>query len=349
MKKPVILLVVLPIIFFLILSVLAATSTDASLSGFQIYPKDYIWNVPVDTLPVDARSSDYVNSGNPSAFMYLDRDMPYNVVNSTQPKQRLTSIAYPIYSDDIPYPVPDDPFIENNLDRHLLIVNPEENNLYEMYHANQSPDGTWSAGVAVAYDLSDYALRPDHTVSADAAGLPILPGVIRYAEVDSGTINHALRFSTATLQDTYIWPARAAAGSTDSDPSYPPHGQRFRLNSSFNTSAYPLQEQIVLQALKTYGMILADWNGGDPTTYTIYAAPDERWTINFTSFNDIKLTDFEAVDESSLMINKDSGQARETFPVLVIPLACIGIIAISYGVVLLRRRYRRYFPDQNTS
>jgi hypothetical protein len=343
MKKPVILLMVLAIIFLLILPVLAATSDSVLLNNFQIYPKDHIWNVPVDTLPVDARSSAYVNSGNPSAFMYLDRDMPYNIVNSTQPKQKLTSFAFPEYSDDIPYPIPDSPFIENNLDRHLLIVNPEENKLYEMYHANQSSDGTWSAGVAVAYDLSDYALRPDHTVSADAAGLPILPGVIRYEEVDSGTINHALRFSTNTLQDTYIWPARAGAGSDDSNTSLPPHGQRFRLKPSFNTSAYPFQEQIVLQALKTYGMILADWNGGDPTTYTIYAAPDERWTINFTSFKDIKLTDFEAVDESSLMIKKDSGQTGTMFPVLVIPLAGICILAIGYGVVLLRRRFRRSF------
>jgi len=238
MKKPVISLVVLMIIFLLTLLVLAAAGSGTSSSSFQIYPKDNIWNFPIDTLPVGARSSDYVNSGNPSAFMYLDRDMPFNVVNSTQLKQKLTSITYPIYSDDIPYPKPDSPFIENNLDRHMLVVNPGENKLYEMYYANQSPDGTWSAGVAVAYDLSDYAFRPDQTVSADAAGLPILPGVIRYEEVDSGAINHALRFSTDTLQDRYIWPARAAAGSTDSDPSYPPHGTALIMDkqSLFNPS-----------------------------------------------------------------------------------------------------------------
>ncbi|MCK9593045.1 MAG: hypothetical protein M0Q91_13655 [Methanoregula sp.] len=357
MKKLILFLLVPAIIFLLLPPGLAATGTNTSLSGLQIYPKDYIWNVPVDALPVDARSSAYVNSGNPSAFMYLDKDMPYNVVNSTQPKQRLTSVTYPVYSDNIPYPIPDAPLIENNRDRHLLIVNPEENKLYEMYHANQSPGGTWSAGVAVVYDLSDYALRPDHTVSADAAGLPILSGIIRYEEVDSGTINHALRFATNTLQNTYIWPARAAAGSTDSDPSNPPHGQRFRLNSSFNTSAYPPQEKIVLRALKTYGMILADYNGGDPTVFSIYAAPDERWAINFTSFKDITLTDFEAVDESSLMINKDSGQARVAQPgsgnlsleVWIIAVACTIILTISYGRIILKKRSRQALANRKTS
>ena len=131
-----------------------------------------------------------------------------------------------------------------------------------MYQANQNGDGTWLAGCAVAYDLSDYKLRPDHTVSADAAGLPILPGLIRYDEVDSGTINHALRFATNSLRNTYIWPARAAAGSSDSNPSLPPHGQRFRLKASFDTSGYSPHEKTILEALKKYGMILADWNGG---------------------------------------------------------------------------------------
>jgi len=357
MKKRILFLIVPVIIYLLLQSGLAASSTSASSGVFQIYPKDHVWNVPVDTLPVDAMSSAYVNSGNPSAFMYLFREMPYNVVNSTQPKQRLTHVTYSRYSDDIPYPIPESPLIENNRDRHMLIINPEENMLYEMYHANQSPTGTWSAGVAVVYDLSDYALRPDHTVSADAAGLPILPGIIRYEEIEAGRISHALRFATNSLQNTYIWPARAAAGSDDSNTSLPPHGQRFRLKPSFNLSVYSPQEQIVLQALKTYGMILADYNGGDPTVFSIYAAPDERWTINFTTFKDIKLTDFEAVDESSLMINKDSGQARVAqqnsgnllMEGWIIAGACTIILAISYGVLLLKRRSRRTLADMKTS
>jgi hypothetical protein len=181
-----------------------------------------------------------------------------------------------------------------------------------MYHASKNSDGTYSASVAVSYDLSSYALRNAPSVSADAAGLPMLPGLVRYDEIASGSINHALRFATNELRNTYIWPARGAAGSSDSDSSLPPHGQRFRLKASFDTSKYPAQERIVLEALKKYGMILADWNGGDSSTFHICAVPDSRVTINWDSFSAIHMTDFEAVDESSLMINKDSGQARTT-------------------------------------
>jgi len=356
MKKLVLFLMVPAIIFSLIPHGLAATSVTSSSGLMQIYPGDYIWNVPVDTLPVDAKSSVFVNSS-PSANLYLYKDFPYNLVNSSQPKQKLSPLAYPIYSDDIPYPIPDSPLIENNRDQHMVILNLEENRLYEMYHANRNSDGTWGAGVAVTYNLSDYTLRPQDTVSADAAGLPILPGLIRYEEVDSGAITHALRFATNSLQNTYIWPARAAAGSDNSSTSLPPHGQRFRLKSSFNTSGYSSQEQVVLKALKTYGMILADYNGGDPTVFSIYAAPDERWAINFTSFKDIRLTDFEAVDESSLMINVDSGQARIVEPgswdpslnVWIIAVACTLIAATSYGVILLKGRFRRTLPNKKWS
>ena len=215
--------------FFTIPSIQTATINSASLSGFQLYPQDYIWNVPVDTLPLDSLSEAYVHSGNPSAYLYMYPGIPYNIVNKTQPKQYLTSFWYPEYSDNIPYPIPDNPLVETPADHHMLILDKDSNFLYEVYQANQNEDGTWLAGCAVAYDLSDYKLRPDHTISADAAGLPILPGLIRYDEVDSGTINHALRFATNSLQNTYVWPARAAAGSTNSNPSLPPHGQRFRL------------------------------------------------------------------------------------------------------------------------
>ena len=341
MKKLVFFLIVLTVFFLTVPPSLAAT-TSPSLSGIQIYPSDDVWNVRVDTLPLDAKSSSYVNSQS-SAHLYMWDDFPINVVDGTTAKQLLKSITYKQYSDNIPYPIPSNAVIQTQDDHHLLIVDKSTDYLYEMYHASKNSDGTYSASVAVSYDLSSYALRNAPSVSADAAGLPMLPGLVRYDEIASGSINHALRFATNELRNTYIWPARGAAGSSDSDSSLPPHGERFRLKASFDTSKYPAQERIVLEALKKYGMILADWNGGDSSTFHICSVPDSRVTIDWDSFSAIHMTDFEAVDESSLMIKKDSGQTGTMFPVLVIPLAGICILAIGYGVVLLRRRFRRSF------
>ena len=220
------------------------------LSGVRIYPSDYIWNVPVDTLPVDAHSSEYINSSNPSAFLYMWDSFPFNVVTESTPKQYLNSIQYPEYSDNIPYPIPDNVTVQEPPDRHLLIVDRDTDYLYEMDNARKNPDGRWDAEVAVSFDLSNYTLRKAPGVSADAAGLPIFPGLVRYEEVESGSINHALRFTINKLRNTYIWPGRGAAGSTDPDPSLPPHGQRFRLKASFNISGYNSQEKVILEALK---------------------------------------------------------------------------------------------------
>ena len=283
-------------------------ATSPSLSGVQLFPKDAVWNVPIDTLPVDAKSSLYVNS-NPTSRLYIWDGFPYNVADASTPRQYLKSIATPIYSDNILYPIPANAVIQSQSDRHLLVVDKSTNHLYELYQASKNSDGTYSAGVAVAYDLSSYALRPDHSVSADAAGLPMLQGIVRYEEVASGSVNHAIRFAVNNLRNTYIWPARAAAGSSKSDSSLPPHGQRFRLKASFDTSGFGPQEKIILEALKKYGMILADWNGGDSMNFHICADPDSRWSINYAALQNIRLTDFEAVDESSIMINKDSSQA----------------------------------------
>jgi hypothetical protein len=305
-KRLVILLMAFTVILLTIPPGMAATSP--SLSGVQLFPKDAVWNVPIDTLPVDAKSSLYVNS-NPTSRLYVWDGFPYNVADASTPRQYLKSIATPIYSDNILYPIPANAVIQSQSDRHLLVVDKSTNHLNELYQASKNSDGTYSAGVAVAYDLSSYALRPDHSVSADAAGLPILQGIVRYEEVASGSVNHALRFAVNNLRNTYIWPARAAAGSSNSDSSLPPHGQRFRLKASFDTSGFGPQEKIILEALKKYGMILADWNGGDSSNFHICADPDSRWSINYAALQNIRLTDFEAVDESSIMINKDSSQA----------------------------------------
>ena len=170
---------------------------------------------------------------------------------------------------------------------------------------NKQADGSWAAGSGAVFDLSGYTLRPAGWTSADAAGLAILPGLVRYDEVAAGEITHALRFTAPSTRQAYVWPARHYASSI-TDTAYPPMGQRFRLKSSFDTSGYPSQAQIILNALKKYGMILSD-NGA---SWYITGAPDERWDNDaLHTLHQLKGTDFEAVDSSSLMIDQNSGKA----------------------------------------
>jgi hypothetical protein len=187
----------------------------------------------------------------------------------------------------------------------MLIIDRDAKILYELYAAEEQADGSWSAGSGAIFNLSGYSLRPSGWTSADAAGLAVLPGLARYDEVNAGEINHALRFTAPSTRRAYVWPARHYASSI-TDPAYPPMGQRFRLKSSFNTSGYPYQARIVLEALKKYGMILSD--NGAP--WYITGAPDDRWNNDaLHTLHQLKGSDFEAVDSSSLMINQDSGKA----------------------------------------
>ena len=286
-----------------------------SVSGVMIFPADHIWNTRVDSLPVDPRSAAYVSTiGN---YSYLHADfgsglyegnligIPWNIVNGSQAKKTI-SFAYADESDPGPFPVPDNPLVEGGSDHHLLIIDRDTKMLYELFAAEKQADGSWSAGSGAIFNLSGYSLRPGGWTSADAAGLAILPGLARYDEVNDGEISHALRFTAPTTRQAYLWPARHYASSI-TDPVYPAMGQRFRLKASFNTSGYPYQAQIVLQALKKYGMILSD--NGAP--WYINGAPDDRWNNDaLHTLHQLKGSDFEAVDSSSLMINQDSGQAR---------------------------------------
>jgi hypothetical protein len=179
--------------------------------------------------------------------------------------------------------------------------------LYELYAATHNPDGTWSAGSGAIWDLNSDALRPAGWTSADAAGLPVLPGLVRYDELAAGRILHALRF-TANSTNSYIWPARhLTSGSPGVVTSTPPMGARFRLKASFDISTYPADLQVILQAMKTYGIILAD-NGSN---WYISGVPDARWNNDGLHLLDnITGSDFEAVDESGLIVSADSGSAR---------------------------------------
>jgi len=270
-------------------------------------------------LPLDAYSNAYVASIGSTTGLHPDFGsglydgrpigIPFVSVPKTQP-------GVPVefdYADDSnpgPYPIPSDAPIEGGIcgagDRHVLIVQAETCLLYELFDAAPQGDG-WSAGSGAIFDLRSNALRPAEWTSADAAGLLILPGLVRFDEVAAGAIKHALRFTAATTREEYVWPARHEAGSTD-DLNVPPMGQRFRLRSTFDISGFSLANQVILTALKTYGMILAD-NGGD---WFLSGVPDERWNNDDLRQlkNRVHGSDFEAVNCASLMVHPDSGQAR---------------------------------------
>ena len=316
-------------IFFLaslLLLLLICGLPAASINGVQIFPQDHIWNVPIDTLPRDARSADYVNSIGASNPLHPDFGsgewdgapigIPYNIVNNTVQKQAV-SFDYSDESDPGPYPIPANPLIEGGAnsdgDRHILLLQTDEKRLYELYAAYRQPDGRWTAGSGAIYNLTTYDLRPAGWTSADAAGLAMLPGLVRYDEVAAGTITHAIRFTAPKTRNAFVWPARHEA-SSNSSPALPPMGQRFRLKASFDTTGYPGQSRVVLEALKKYGMILAD-NGG---AWFISGVPDDRWdNDDLNHLKQLRGSDFEAVNESSLMISPDSGRAKVAAPVVV--------------------------------
>ena len=204
---------------------LAATDS-ASLSGMQIFPKDHIWNTPINTMPVDPKS------GGLGTTTYLGtyRGVPYNVVDNTVPHQTV-SLLRP-WSDSVQYPIPANPLIESGgSDKHMLIIDKDDGMLYEFYKASKLADGTWYAQSGFAFDLSGYTLHPKGSTTACEAGVEFFPGLVRYDEVSSGAINHALRVSVPATNHSYVWPARANGNDGNTDGKYPAMGQRFPAES----------------------------------------------------------------------------------------------------------------------
>ena len=198
--------------------------------------------------------------------------IPITVVPGTQRKTRV-AFEYAAESDRGPYPIPPGVRIEGGSDRHAVIVDRDRCRLYELYALERSAGGGWRAGSGAIWNLRSNRLRPRGWTSADAAGLPILPGLARYDEVIRGRIDHALRFTADRTRREYVYPARHFA-SDDTDPSLPPMGLRVRLKAAYPIAGFPRQARVVLQALKTYGMLVAD-NG---TSWHITGAPDPRWS-----------------------------------------------------------------------
>ncbi len=278
--------------------------SQATIGNCPVFPSDNAWNMRVDTLPVDSRSPAYISSINGSGgngFLHADfgadptYGIPYVVVPGSQPMVPIVFNEYGDESDPGPYPVPLNAPVEAGNDRHVLVVQQDACKLYELYHAARSGSG-WSAGSGAVFDLRSNALRPDGWTSADAAGLPILPGLVRYDEVAAGRINHALRFTVSRTQRGYIYPATHFASSS-TDPNLPPMGLRLRLKPDFDISGYHGQARVILEALKTYGMIVAD-NG---SSWFISGATDSRW--NDDDLNQLKTVPgsaFEAVTTGSI-------------------------------------------------
>lgn len=304
----------LPIVF--------SNPSSPTLGGCPMFPGDNIWNRRVDTLPLHPKSSQYVGIIGSTEHIHADFGsgtwegfpigIPYVIVPKNQPGVSVT-FDYDEDSDHVPYPIPANPPIEGDPegtgDRHILILQQETCKLYEIYAADKQPNGTWHAGSGAVFDLRSNALRPDTWTSADAAGLPILPGLVRYDEVASGEIKHAIRFTAEhTPKGFYVWPARHHACNSNCNANAAPFGTRFRLKASFNINSLPSNEaRVIARAMQRYGIILAD-NGGN---WYISGVPDARWDNDVLHELDaIKGNDFEAVDTSGLMINRDSGQSR---------------------------------------
>jgi hypothetical protein len=300
------------------LPLILKAQTEPLIAGCPLLPADNIWNTPVDNLPLDPNSNGYINTIGAGRHVHADFGagtwqgfpigIPFNLVSGNQPKSTV-SFYYASESDPGPYPIPNQPLIEGDPngsgDRHILIVDRDNCILYELYAAYQQ-DGQWYAGSGAIFPLNSHILRPAGWTSADAAGLPILPGLARYEEVASGEIRHALRVTAPQTRKAYTWPARHYASSLTGS-QYPPMGQRFRLKATYDISGFSPQAKVIARALKKYGLILAD-NG---SAWFISGAPDERWDNDVLHELDVITgSDFEAVEVSSLMVDPDSGQAR---------------------------------------
>jgi hypothetical protein len=284
-----------------------------------VFPADNLWNTPIDRLPVDANSAAFIATIGPDKPVHPDFasgtwhgipiGIPYVLVPGSQPKLTL-KFEYSEESDPGPYPIPPAPPIEGGNDskgdRHIIIIDKDNCVLYELYSAYQNPDGSWRAGSGAVYDLNSNKLRPAGRGSADAAGLSVFAGLVRYDEVASGEIRHALRFTVPRTRREFIWPASHYASNLTGQ-QYPPMGQRFRLKASFDLSGYSKHMQIILRALQKYGMFLAD-NG---SAWFLSGVPDPRWDQSeLGELKRVRGADFEAVDEFSLRIDNSTAQVR---------------------------------------
>jgi hypothetical protein len=272
-----------------------------SAPACPVFPAGNVWNQDISALPVASDSDTLIakiglDTGlHPDFGSYRGYGIPYNTVPGSQRKLTVR-FDYSAQSDHVGYPIPRRPRIEAGSDHHMLIVDSGTCKLYEMWNVRHTTRG-WRAGSGAVWKMTSNALRPDGWTSADAAGLPILPGLVRYPEVAAGVIDHALRFTAPQTRDAHIYPARHDAGS-GSSASLPPMGLRVRLKSSFDLSQLSPQARVVAVALQHYGMILAD--NGSP--WYVSGVSNKRFNDDdLRTLNRITGRDLEVVDTSGLV------------------------------------------------
>ena len=281
----------------------------ASFGGNRPFPDDNPWNQDISAEPVDPNSDTLIASIGATTGLHPDFGtvwngapigIPYTVVSGAEAKSAVT-FYYGDESDAGPYPIPSNPPIEGGEsstgDRHIIIIDRDNWKLYELFDARKI-SGSWQAGSGAIFDLASNSLRPAGWTSADAAGLPIFPGLVRYDEVvEQGEIRHALRFTASRTRRAYVSPARHYA-SSNSSASLPPLGMRVRLKATVDIANYPAHARVILRALKKYGMLLAD-NGSN---WFISGAPDSRWDDDaLATIRGIKGADFEVVRMGTLV------------------------------------------------
>ena len=308
------------------LSLIGDARAAPTLGGCPVFPADNFWNTPVDSLPLHPSSATWVSSIGTSTRLHPDwgnvladnYGIPFATVTGTQANVPITfpPDGYPEESDPGPWPIPPGAPIEGGStsdgDRHVIVIDTTNCKLYELYNAFPIGGGTsWSVFSSAKFDLRSNALRPAEWTSADAAGLPIFPGLVRWDEVAAGEIAHAIRFTASAIwgragnAQKYLWPARHASGSS-TDSTRPPMGARFRLKSSFDISSFDARTQVILRAFKKYGLVLAD--GG--SNWYFQGVSDTRWPdLVFDELKSIAGGNFEAVYTSVMQVNPNTAAA----------------------------------------
>jgi hypothetical protein len=292
-----------------------ALGDNASLGGTRVLAQDSAWNTPIDHLPVDPTSAQLIASIGADAPLHPDFGTKYNgaplgipyVVVAGDTRRHPVRFEFAGESDHVLYPIPDRPPIEgmptgklptkDDADHHLLILDRDNGKLYELYQLRFT-DGGWRAGSGAVFDLFGDTRRPAGWTSADAAGLPIFPGLVRYDEVvELGKIEHALRFTARKTRRAYVAPASHWA-SAQTDASLPPMGIRVRLKATIDPNTFSARVRPIIVALKRYGMILSD-NGGP---FFVSGAPDPRWDdAELASLKKLRGRDFEVVRMGSVV------------------------------------------------